>query len=146
MATRKDATMTSSEQAAGGEALLIVDMISSWTFPDAEKLLPHAFAIAAPIASFKRRCGRAGVPTIYANDNMGRWRSDCKMLVDASVACGGRAAEITMLLRPAPEDYFILKPRHSAFHATPLALRVEGVRTTPSPRIRLPATRARSKS
>lgn len=48
------------ERAAGGQALLIIDMISCWDFPDADKLLPGAVAIAPAIAAFKQRCGRAG--------------------------------------------------------------------------------------
>ena len=38
------------EQARDGMALLIVDMISGWSFPDAEKLLPGAVRIAPRIA------------------------------------------------------------------------------------------------
>ena len=121
MNTRKAKGLTP-EIAAGGQALLIVDMISCWDFPNAEKLLPGALAIAPAIAAFKKRCSRAGVPTIYANDNLGRWRSDWKALVTASIECGGDAATVTTLLLPDPQDYFVLKPRHSAFHATPLTL------------------------
>ena len=113
------------ERAAGGQALLLIDMISCWDFPDAGKLLPGAIAIAPAIAAFKQRCTRAGVPTIYANDNLGRWRSDFKALVDISLQCGGNAAAITTALRPQVDDYFVLKPKHSAFHATPLTILLE---------------------
>jgi len=110
------------EAAPGGMALLIVDMISCWSFPDAEKLLPGALAIAPRIAALKARCARARVPAIYANDNMGRWRSDFARLVAMSLDCGGNAAAVTTALRPSEHDYFILKPKHSAFYATPLTL------------------------
>ena len=110
------------EAAPGGTALLIVDMISCWSFPDAEKLLPGAVAIAPRIAALKARCARASVPVIYANDNMGRWRSDFARLVALSLDGGGNAAAITTALRPSENDYFILKPKHSAFYATPLTL------------------------
>ncbi|WP_218511611.1 cysteine hydrolase family protein [Variovorax sp. dw_308] len=127
MATARGNALAS-EVAAGGEALLIIDMISCWDFPDAGKLRPGALAIAPAIAAFKKRCGRAGVPTIYANDNLGRWRSDWKALVESSIACGGDAATVTTLLLPGPEDYFVLKPKHSAFHATPLTLLLHHLR------------------
>jgi hypothetical protein len=47
-------------RAAHATALLIVDMISNWDFPDAEGLAPRAVAIAWRIAALKRRCERAG--------------------------------------------------------------------------------------
>ena len=36
--------------------------------------------------------------------------------------CGGNVAAVTTALRPSERDYFVLKPKHSAFYATPLAL------------------------
>lgn len=101
-------------------ALLIIDMISDWRFPDADELLPRAQDIAPAIAALKRRCRRAGVPVIYANDNQGRWRSDFRKLVDDSLQ--ERGAGITRALMPDDEDYFLLKPKHSAFFCTPLDL------------------------
>lgn len=103
-------------------ALLIVDMISCWDFPDAEKLLPGASAITPALARLKARCVRAGVPVIYANDNRGRWRSDFRTLIDESLACGAGAMAITNALLPQPTDYFVLKPKHSAFFCTPMDL------------------------
>lgn len=105
-----------------GQALLIVDMISCWDFPDAEKLLPGAAAIAAEIALLKGRCARTSIPVIYANDNVGQWRSDFKSLVSKSLRCAGDGAAVTAMLKPSEDDYFILKPKHSAFFATPLEL------------------------
>jgi nicotinamidase-related amidase len=110
------------EHAAGHTVLLIIDMISCWDFPDADKLLPGAHAIARPIAALKARCARAGVPTVYVNDNRGRWRSDLRRLVNLSLDAGGAGAEITTTLLPGESDYFVLKPKQSAFFATPLEL------------------------
>ncbi|WP_445287029.1 isochorismatase family cysteine hydrolase [Variovorax atrisoli] len=108
-------------EAANGEtALLIIDMISSWDFPDAEKLLPAAVAIAPSIVALKRRCKARGVPAIYVNDNRGRWRSDFNALVGLSMQSGGPGADITASLAPDHDDYFVLKPQQSAFVATPL--------------------------
>lgn len=118
----KSSGVLAAERATGHTALLIIDMINAWDFPDAEKLLPRAAAIAAPIAALKARCRRAGVPVIYANDNRGRWRSDFHAIVEESLALGGTGAEITRLLQPAADDYFVLKPKQSAFFGTPLEL------------------------
>lgn len=103
-----------------GTALLIIDMVSDWEFPDGEKLLPRALAIAPAIAALKRRCRGHGVPVVYANDNQGRWRSDFRAQVQRSLQ--GRGAAVTRLLMPDDDDLFLLKPRHSAFFCTPLHL------------------------
>lgn len=110
------------ELAAGNMALLIVDMISCWDFPDAEKLLPEAMLIAPAVAALKDRAKKAGVPVIYCNDNRGRWRSDFRTLIDLSLESGGVTSSLTKILHPNDDDYFILKPKHSAFFGTPLDL------------------------
>ena len=109
-------------RAAGATALLIVDMINRWDFPDAPALLRHAAPIAARIAALKRRCRRAGVPVIYANDNRGQWRSDFRQVVAQALEAGGPGARIAELLAPDEDDYFVLKPKHSASFAAPLHL------------------------
>ena len=104
-------------------ALLIVDMISTWDFPDAPALLPRTLEIAPRVAQLADRWRReARWPVIFANDNQGRWRSERSALYDAALAAGGDGARIAELLKPHEDDYFVLKPKHSAFHATPLAL------------------------
>jgi len=110
------------ERAAGHTALLIIDMINCWDFPDADNLLPRAAAIAPRIAALKARCRKAGVPVIYANDNRGRWRSDFPALVEESLANNSAGASVTRTLQPGPDDYFVLKPKQSAFFGTPLEL------------------------
>jgi nicotinamidase-related amidase len=101
-------------------ALLVIDMISAWDFPDAGTLAPRALRIAPRIAALKARCQLAGVPVIYANDNRGRWRSAFGELVEAARRAGGDALRIAEQLTPTREDYRVLKPKHSAFYATPL--------------------------
>lgn len=103
-------------------ALLVIDMISSWDFPDAPPLLAHATRITPCIAALRRRCKRAGLPVVYANDNRGQWRSDFSRLIRASLDHGGAGAQITRALEPEHDDYFVLKPKHSAFFSTPLEL------------------------
>jgi len=105
-----------------GAALLIVDMISCWDFPDADKLTPAALALAPHIAELKQRCRRSGMPVVYCNDNRGRWRSDFRQLISLARRAGGAPAAITRQLLPDGEDYFVLKPKHSGFFCTPLEL------------------------
>jgi nicotinamidase-related amidase len=104
------------------DALLVLDMISCWDFPDAEHLLPHALRIAPRIARLCTRARDHAVPVIYCNDNRGQWRSDFRQLVAQSLEGPEAARSITHALLPSEEDYFVLKPRHSAFYATPLQL------------------------
>jgi nicotinamidase-related amidase len=101
-------------------ALLIVDMINDLEFPDAERLLEPAVAAARNTAALRTRCAERGIPVIYANDNFGRWRSDFRQLIDHVRNDGCRGKPLAELLHPGPDDYFVLKPKHSAFYATTL--------------------------
>jgi len=101
-------------------ALLVLDMISTFQFPDGRRLQRTATRIAPRIAALKERCKRAGIACIYANDDVGRWRSDSRQLIEDCRKPGSAGAEIVDRLQPEESDYLILKPRHSAFFATPL--------------------------
>ena len=105
-----------------GSVLLLVDFINPLQFVGAEDIAPCALAAAKMTLRLKRRLARDGVPAVYANDNYGLWRSDFRDLLVRCQALGGVAGEIARLLAPGPRDLTILKPRHSAFYATPLDL------------------------
>ena len=100
--------------------LLLIDVINDFDFPEAPKLLPFALPAARRIAALKRRCRKSGIPTIYVNDNFGRWRSDFRAQVDRCLASECPGAPLARLLIPAEDDYFVLKPKHSAFYSTSL--------------------------
>jgi nicotinamidase-related amidase len=101
-------------------ALLIIDMINDLEFEDGEKLEGPARAAAERIAALKTRCKQAGMAVIYCNDNFGRWRSDFREVVDRVLNDGVRGEPLAKLLDPAEDDYFVLKPKHSAFFETTL--------------------------
>ncbi len=103
-------------------AVLLVDVINDLEFPGADEMFAPALNAARALATFKARAKAAGVPVIYANDNFGRWRSDLPSLVARCLKPGVRGRPIVELLRPDADDYAVLKPRHSAFFATPLEL------------------------
>jgi nicotinamidase-related amidase len=130
MPVRPDRAPLADRPASGGMALLVVDMISTWDFADAGKLAPAAVAIAPRIGALKRRCVRAGVPVIYVNDNRGRWRSEFRELVRISIASSDAGAAIAKSLLPQDDDYSVLKPKHSAFYATPLDLLLRHLRVS----------------
>jgi nicotinamidase-related amidase len=102
--------------------LLLVDVINDLEFPGGEILAEHALPAARNIARLKERATRAGVPTIYVNDNFGKWRSDFRTLVSHCIDDDTRGRPIAEILRPQPEDYFVLKPKQSGFYSTTLDL------------------------
>jgi nicotinamidase-related amidase len=101
-------------------ALLLIDVINDLEFDGGERLLAQARPMATRLAVLKRRAKAAGLPAIYANDNFGRWRSDFPRLVQYCLENNVRGQELVALLKPEEDDYFILKPKHSAFFQTNL--------------------------
>lgn len=106
-------------------ALLLVDVINDLEFDSGKALLKPALAAAKQLAGLRERARRAGVPCIYVNDNFGRWRSDFNMQVRHCLEGDVRGTELVKLLKPAEDDYFVLKPKHSAFYQTCLSLLLE---------------------
>jgi len=100
--------------------LLLVDVINDFNFPEGRKLLRFAVPAAQRIAALKRRLRAKGVPAIYVNDNFGRWQSDFKRQIEHCIAEDCPGAAVARLLIPAENDYFVLKPKHSAFYSTSL--------------------------
>ena len=105
-------------------ALILIDVINHFEFPDGEKVLNNARPMAARLAKLKERCRNAGIPAIYVNDNFGQWRSDAKSLISHCLdsRCAGKP--FVEQIKPDDEDYFVLKPMHSAFFQTPLEILV----------------------
>lgn len=101
-------------------ALLLIDVINDLEFPEGEQLLRHALPTARRIVELKKRAKGLGIPTIYANDNFGRWRSDFNAQVEHCLHDGVRGQPLAELLAPENDDYFVLKPKHSAFFSTTL--------------------------
>jgi nicotinamidase-related amidase len=103
-------------------ALLLIDVINPLEFEGGEKLLTHALPMASAIEALKRRAKGARIPAIYVNDNFGRWRSDFPKLVTQFLAVDIRGRPIVQRLTPEEDDYFVLKPKHSAFFQTNLEI------------------------
>ncbi len=112
---------------ASGTALLLIDVINDFDFPEKGKLLPAATAAARRIAALKKRFVAREIPIIYANDNFGRWRSDFQSQVQYCLN-GTPGAGIARELMPVDDDYFVLKPKYSAFYSTALEVLLEHLR------------------
>jgi nicotinamidase-related amidase len=109
--------------------MLVIDMLSDFEFPDGNAVLRVAKRIAPRIARLKARAAALRIPCVYINDNFGLWRSDVEALVRYCRRTGSKGAEIARSLQPGAKDFVILKPRHSAFYATPLASLLDEART-----------------
>ena len=129
--SRDSQTLHGSVPDSSETALLLIDVINDFDFPEADDLLRYAEPMAERVASLATRARDANVPMIYVNDNFGRWRSDFRSQVEYCKQRGGRGAKIVGLLRPGDQDYFVLKPKHSGFFSTTLDTLLEylGVKT-----------------
>ena len=101
-------------------ALLLVDVINDMDFEGSEALVRLAEPMARRLHDLKQRARAAGIPTIYINDNFGKWRSDFRTLVKHCVDDPVPGREVARLLKPDDDDYFVLKPKNSAFFGTTL--------------------------
>ena len=112
-------------------ALLLIDVINDMEFPEGDKLLRQTLPAARKIAELKKRAKAAAIPVIYVNDNFGRWRSDFNRQVEHCLNDGVRGEPVARLLVPEKDDYFVLKPKSSAFFGTTLHSLLEhlGVKT-----------------
>ncbi len=114
--------------AASPTVLLLVDVVNPLDFPGGEALAPAAVAAAHATARLRRALNREQVTCIYANDNYGVWRSDFQSLWHECARMPGAPGEMARALKPRQRDFTVLKPRHSAFFATPLDELLRGLR------------------
>ena len=112
-------------------ALLLVDVINPFDFDGGKAFARKAERVARAIQRLRDRATDAGIPVIYVNDNLGKWRSDAKSLVEFCTRPGTPGAHISGCLEPRKTDYVILKATLSGFYQTPLEtmLRLGGVKT-----------------
>ena len=118
----KNADLHGSAPDTSSVALLLIDVINDLEFPEGTQLLKHALPAARRIAVLREQAREHAVPVIYVNDNFGRWRSDFQAQIRHCLREGACGRPIVELLRPQEPDYFVLKPKHSGFCATPLQI------------------------
>ncbi|TPX60687.1 hypothetical protein PhCBS80983_g01605 [Powellomyces hirtus] len=103
-----------------GIALLVVDVINDIDFEGNDYMVKEAKKMAPKIHKLASECRSFGIPVIYCNDNFGKWRSSLDHIYAAVTTDGKPGKEVAELLKPQSDDYFVLKPKHSAFYATAL--------------------------
>ncbi len=106
-------------------ALVLIDVINDLEFEEGDQMLRHALPMADRIVLLKQKALKARVPIIYVNDNFGRWQSNFNTQVEHCLDDRVRGRPIVEKLRPGPEDYFVLKPKHSGFFSTSLDILLE---------------------
>ena len=119
---RTDTALHGNAPDRSSTALLIIDMINDLEFDEGPQLLKYARPAALQIAALAARLRAASIPIIYANDNFGKWQSDFRAQVDHCLYDGVRGEAIVSPLIPQESDYFVLKPKHSAFYGTTLSI------------------------
>ena len=100
--------------------LLLVDVLNDVDFPGNSQLLKSIAALGKNISALKRRCRDAGIPVIYVNDNRGKWRSDFSAVLSHGLRPDSPGYPMVSQLIPEASDCIVLKPKHSAFYATPI--------------------------
>jgi nicotinamidase-related amidase len=100
--------------------LLLLDVINDLEWDGGDQLQPHAETMAPRLAALLERARAAGVCVVYVNDNYGKWRSDLQQLVAHCLEDDVRGKRLAELLKPTPDDYFVLKPKHSGFYSSAL--------------------------
>lgn len=109
-------------------ALLIIDMINDFNFTDGDLLHKNTVPIAKNIRNMKKYARDMVIPVIYVNDNFGKWKSNFNVLVEHCINDNTLGKDIVKLLKPDEEDYFVLKPMHSAFYSTTLEVLLENLK------------------
>ena len=104
-------------------ALLLIDVVTTFQFPDGDAILQGALAMRDALVRLKARARALSIPVLYVNDNFGDWRSEKEVLMGRCLEAKG--AQFVRPLLPDSEDYFVLKPMHSGFYMTPLEVLLE---------------------
>jgi nicotinamidase-related amidase len=99
-------------------ALIVVDMINSYDFEDAERLRASVQETLPRMVGLVERAREQDVRTIYVNDNYGAWQKGRAELVDEVLS--GDFPELVEPIAPGDDVDFVVKARHSAFYETPL--------------------------
>lgn len=107
--------------------LLIIDMISDFRFEDGSLLANQGAAIVPAIVQLRDRLAASGGTVVYVNDTAGTWTMDRTTLLEKAAAPTSKGRTIVEALAPLDDSVMLLKPKHSAFFATPLDLLVQSL-------------------
>ena len=99
-------------------AIVFIDLINDFKFNGGNKLLKHTKEILPNLVALKTYGKKNKLPVIYVNDHYGLWQADFNEIIKKCT--NPDSEEIIEAMRPNEDDYFFIKPKHSAFFQTPL--------------------------
>ena len=101
-------------------AVLLIDVINDFDFSDGDSLLKQAIPAARAIRGLRAQAQELRVPVVYVNDNFGLWHSERAKIIENCRRSESKGRPVVDMLAPEPDDYFVIKPRHSGFYSTNL--------------------------
>ncbi len=106
-------------------ALLLVDVFNLFDYDGGPQLARNALRVLPALKRLREGFDARGLPVIHANDNFLHWSRSFESLVATCRATPGAPSMIATALAPRARHCALLKPRHSAFLATPLPLMLQ---------------------
>lgn len=104
--------------AKSATALLIIDMINDFDFDMGKLLAEKTKKIVPNLLRLKEHARKMKWPIIYINDHYDTWQADLSTILSACK--NEKSEEIINQIAPDGNDYFLIKPKHSAFYGTAL--------------------------
>jgi nicotinamidase-related amidase len=99
-------------------ALLIIDVINPFNFNHGPILAAKTLQIAQPIKQLKEYFYEKNWPVIYINDHYDLWQANLDKIID--LCRNEKSSPVFKQLLPSDTDYFLIKPKNSAFYGTAL--------------------------
>lgn len=93
-------------------------MINDFNFDHGNILSEKAAQLTVPILRYKNFFYEKNWPIIYINDHYNLWRADIDKI--QTYCMNERSQKIIRAISPEEHDYFLVKPKHSAFYGTAL--------------------------
>ena len=100
------------------KALLIIDVINHFQFDHGMDLLKQSLQFRPSLLQLKKRAKERQIPVIYINDHYNLWQADFKKII--SYCTTEHNEDFLTQIKPNEDDYFLIKPKHSAFYGTAL--------------------------
>lgn len=99
-------------------ALIIIDMINPFEFKHGRDLAEKTLHILEPLQELRDYFNQHELPIIYVNDHFNLWQANLDKIISY---CQNKLNNtILQKISPGEEDYFLIKPKHSAFFGTAL--------------------------
>ena len=99
-------------------ALLIIDVINHFQFEYGSSLQEQSIQLLPSLLQLKEKAKNTQIPIIYINDHYNLWQADFKKIIRHCTTTANK--DYLMQIKPNEDDYFLIKPKHSAFYGTAL--------------------------